>query len=53
VCQTSEGLANSQEWDWKLSRLDHPCTKLPVKLCSLGKGPGPWSIRSFVSYLLG
>ncbi len=45
VCQTSEGLANSQEWDWKLSRLDNPCTKLPVKLCSLGKGPGPWSIR--------
>ena len=43
VCQTSEGLANSQEWDWKLSRLDHPCTKLPVKICSLGKGPGPWS----------
>lgn len=53
VCQTSEGLANSQEWDWKLSRLDHPYTKLPVKLCSLGKGPSPWTIRSFVSYLLG
>ncbi len=23
----------------KLPMLDHPCTNLPVKLCSLGKGP--------------
>jgi hypothetical protein len=61
VCQTSEGLANNQEWDWqnrragvtrKSSKSDHPCTTCQWS-SAFGKRPWPWSIRSFVSYLLG
>ncbi len=53
VCQTSEGMAISQEWDWKRSRLGHPCTKLPVKLCSLGRGPGPWEYKKLCELFVG